>query len=172
MERIVDQSVVVDVPLPVAYGQWTQFKEFPTFMKGLKQVEQLDVARIRWVAEFGGHVIQWTSEITEQLPDKRITWRSTEGVNGEGVVEFEAIDDAHTKVRLWMDYEASGVLENAAALLGVVSHEVEANLNHFKAFIEQRGTETGAWRGTIEDKSGHEAGLGYAGGSTGTVTHG
>lgn len=57
-------------------------------------------------------------------------------IKGAGVVEFEIVDETHTKVRLWMDYDASGVIESAAALLGVVSHEVEANLNHFKVFIE------------------------------------
>ena len=38
----VEQSIEVDVPVQVAYNQWTQFEEFPTFMEGVEQVTQLD----------------------------------------------------------------------------------------------------------------------------------
>jgi uncharacterized membrane protein len=30
----VNESVEVDVPVSVAYNQWTQFEEFPQFMAG------------------------------------------------------------------------------------------------------------------------------------------
>ncbi len=32
MEKIVDKAIEVNVPLGTAYGQWTQFEEFPKFM--------------------------------------------------------------------------------------------------------------------------------------------
>jgi hypothetical protein len=35
--------------------------------------------------------------------------------------------------------------------LGVVSSRVEGDLERFKEFIENRGQETGAWRGTIRE---------------------
>ncbi|HVR16173.1 MAG TPA: SRPBCC family protein [Candidatus Limnocylindrales bacterium] len=33
--------------------------------------------------------------------------------------------------------------------VGLVSRRIENDLDHFKDFIEKRGQETGAWRGTI-----------------------
>ena len=38
----VQKSVEVEVPVRTAYDQWTQFEEFPQFMSGVQQVEQLD----------------------------------------------------------------------------------------------------------------------------------
>ena len=34
MESI-EKSIDVNVPVHVAYGQWTQFEEFPLFMEGV-----------------------------------------------------------------------------------------------------------------------------------------
>ena len=47
-------SIEVNVPVKTAYNQWTQFEEFPRFMKGVKEVRQLDDKRLHWKAEIGG----------------------------------------------------------------------------------------------------------------------
>jgi uncharacterized membrane protein len=61
------------------YNQWTQFEEFPRFMRGVERVEQLDDRRLHWVADFGGSTHEWDAEITDQVPDDRIAWRSLDG---------------------------------------------------------------------------------------------
>ena len=75
----IEKNIEVDVPVRTAYNQWTQFEEFPRFMEGVKEVRQLDAKRLHWRAEIGGKELDWTAEITQQLPDERITWRSTSG---------------------------------------------------------------------------------------------
>jgi uncharacterized membrane protein len=72
------QSIDVNVPVRTAYNQWTQFEEFPMFMQGVESVEQLDDETLRWKAEIGGKTKEWTARITEQTPDKRIAWTSTD----------------------------------------------------------------------------------------------
>lgn len=47
------------------------------------------------------------------------------------------------------DYAPEGVMEKAGDAVGVGSHRVEGDLLRFKEFIEQRGGETGGWRGEI-----------------------
>jgi hypothetical protein len=44
------------------------------------------------------------------------------------------------------------VVENLGDLLGVLSRRVEGDLERFKKFIEERGVETGAYRGTIPSR--------------------
>ena len=74
------KSIEVECPLRTVYNQWTQFEEFPRFMEGIKEVKQLDPTHLRWHANIGGKDLSWEAEITEQLPDERISWRSTTGV--------------------------------------------------------------------------------------------
>jgi hypothetical protein len=48
-----------------------------------------------------------------------------------------------------MEYEPRGAVENAGDMLGVVSMRLQGDLDRFKKFIEARGVETGAWRGSV-----------------------
>ena len=150
MERI-KKSIEVDCPLSQVYNQWTQFEEFPNFMEGVKEVRQLDNQRLHWLAEIGGKEKQWTAKIIEQIPDDRIAWQSESGEYTSGVVDFAKLGADRTRVTLELSYDPKGFVENAGDALGLVSRRIENDLDRFKEFIENRGRETGAWRGTIRD---------------------
>lgn len=149
----VNESIDVNVPVRKAYNQWTQFEDFPRFMKSVQQIRQLDDTHLSWRAIVGGEEKEWEVEITEQIPDKRIAWNSTTGVKNAGVVTFHKISKSTTRIMLQMDYQPEGVLEQVGDALGIVRKEARANLESFKELIEERGAETGAWRGTITDGS-------------------
>jgi uncharacterized membrane protein len=146
----VEQSVDVEVPVRTAYNQWTQFEEFPRFMAGVDRVEQTTDTRLHWVAEIAGVQREWDAEITEQIPDRRIAWKATSGAQNDGVVDFDPIDDAHTRVRLQLDFDPQGFVETAGDALGIVRSRVHGDLERFRDFIEARGRETGGWRGTVD----------------------
>ncbi len=149
----IEKSIDVNVPVRTAYNQWTQFEEFPMFMEGVEEVTQLDDSHLRWCAEIGGVEREWDSEITEQIPDQRIAWRSTSGPANSGVVTFQKLNDDETRIYLEMDYEPEGVVETVGDFIGVASARVAGDLERFKDFVEERGVETGAWRGTISSPS-------------------
>jgi uncharacterized membrane protein len=149
----VTDSIDVHVPLSTAYNQWTQFEQFPQFMEGVKSVTQLDDTRLRWVAEVAGQEKDWIAEITEQAPDMRVAWRSLSGAENAGVVTFHHIDDDTTRVTLQMDVDPEGIVESAGSALGFLERRVKGDLERFKEFIEARGSESGAWRGTVEQGS-------------------
>lgn len=142
-------TVEVDVPVTTAYNQWTQFEEFPRFMGGVEQVVQRDPATVYFKVNVAGQTVEYEAEIVEQVPDKRIVWKSRHGKNTGGMVDFEAVGPDRTRVTLDLMYEPEGVLENVGDLLGLVSRRTERDLANFKDFIEGRGDETGAWRGEI-----------------------
>ena len=146
----VEQSVDVNVPVRLAYDQWTQFEEFPKFMEGVESVTQLDATNLRWVAEVGGTREEWTAKIVEQIPDDRIEWRSTSGPPNGGVVTFEPIGEQQTRVRVSFDYEPQGVVESLGSAVGQDERRVKGDLERFKEFVESRGAPTGAWRGTVQ----------------------
>lgn len=145
----VEKSITVHVPVRTAYNQWTQFEEFPRFMEGVKQIRQLDDTHLHWHARIAGNDEEWDAEVTEQIPDQRIAWRSTSGKPNAGVVMFQPISDTDTQVSVQMTYEPQGAVENVGDMLGFVERQVANDLERFKAFIEERGTETGAWRGEV-----------------------
>jgi uncharacterized membrane protein len=138
------------VPVRTAYNQWTQFEEFPKFMEGVKQVKQIDDKRLQWKATIAGKDEEWTAEITEQIPDQRIAWTSKGGAINAGVVTFYPVSDATSKLMLQMGYVPNGAVEKTGDAMGLVTRRVEGDLKRFKTFIESRGQETGAWRGTVK----------------------
>jgi uncharacterized membrane protein len=145
----VEKSIEVDASVNSVYNQWTQFEEFPRFMEGVEQVRQLDDKHLEWDAEIAGHHEKWQAEITSQVPDEKIAWRSISGAENAGIVTFHPIADGRTEVHLRIEYQPEGVVETAGDMLGVVSRRVEGDLERFKEFIESRGAESGAWRGKI-----------------------
>jgi uncharacterized membrane protein len=148
---IVEESIEVQVPVRTAYNQWTQFEDFPRFMEGVEQVQQLSDDTLRWVAEIGGKRREWTAEITEQQPDQRVAWTSREGARNAGVVTFHRLNDGESRVMLQLEYEPEGAVETAGDAAGLVKSRVKGDLERFKQFIESRGAETGAWRGEIHN---------------------
>ena len=146
----IEESVEVEVPVRTAYNQWTQFEEFPQFMEGVEQVRQITETKVHWVAEIAGQKREWDAEITEQTPDERIAWRSTQGATNAGVVTFHRLGEGRSKVMLQLDYEPEGALEKAGDMLGIVKSRAKSDLKRFKEFIETRGAESGAWRGEVD----------------------
>ena len=145
----IEQSIDVEVPVGTAYNQWTQFEDFPQFMEGVKAVRQLDDRHLHWQAEVAGRDKEWDAEITEQHPDERIAWRSTQGAPNAGVVTFHRLSDSRSRIMLQLEYEPEGMTETVGDAAGIMSRRVKGDLERFKAFIEMRGRETGAWRGDI-----------------------
>lgn len=143
------ESIDVDVPVSTAYNQWTQFEDFPKFMENVHEVRQLDDTHLHWRADVAGKTQEWDSEITEQIPDKRIAWRSIGGVQNSGVVTFHRLSDNRTRIMLQMDYMPRSIDEKVGDALGLVKMQARATLHRFKDMLESRGTETGAWRGTV-----------------------
>jgi uncharacterized membrane protein len=149
----IEKSIDVNAPVQTVYNQWTQFEEFPRFMEGVEEVRQINDKDLQWQVNIGGQRKRFETVITEQIPDKRIAWRTRGGVENGGVVTFHRISDNLTRVMLQMEYQPEGFVEKAGDFLGVTSHRIQDDLERFKEFVEKRGVESGAWRGTISNSN-------------------
>jgi uncharacterized membrane protein len=147
----VEETVDVAVPVSTAYNQWTQFESFPQFMSGVESVTQLTDTTNHWVTKIGGVEREFDTEIVEQQPDQRIAWRSVDGKSHAGVVSFSRLDDRNTRVSVRFEWDPETFTEKAGAALNIDKMQVKADLRKFKDFIESRRTETGAWRGEVDD---------------------
>jgi uncharacterized membrane protein len=142
---VIEEAIDVNAPIGSVYDQWTEVCNFPRFMKGIKEVRQLDHKRSRWRAEIAGREKLWEAQITQEILDERVCWRSTSGAFNIGSVSFYSLGDGRTKIILWMMYDPVGLVENVASLVGIIANRVTGDLERFKRFIESRGTNTSAW---------------------------
>lgn len=139
----------IDLPVRTVYDQWTQFEDFPLFMRNIRDVRQIDDKTLEWDARIAGVSREWRAEITEQSPDQRVAWTAIDGTKNSGVVTFHALSDEKTKVVVQFDMDPEGFLEHVADWGGFVSDRMGKDLDDFKEFIEARGSATGAWRGEV-----------------------
>jgi uncharacterized membrane protein len=146
----ITEAVDVDVPVSTAYNQWTQFESFPQFMEGVEEVRQVDDVHMHWVTSVGGVKREFDATITEQHPEERVSWKSDSGPQHAGVITFHRLDDSKTRVTAQMDIDPEGFVENVADKAGILGRRIKGDLGRFKSFVEQRGTETGAWRGDVQ----------------------
>ena len=169
--RFVEDSIEVEVPVSTAYNQWTQFEDFPNFMQDVIEVRQVDDTHLHWRARIAGKEEEWDAEITNQIPDRRIAWKSTSGPPNSGAVTFQPISDNRTRVTLRMSYQPRNALEKVGDALGAVKLETSTNLHRFREFLQSRGRETGAWRGTVSGGAtvgNGSGGTGMSGGMAGS----
>ncbi|GAA1945555.1 SRPBCC family protein [Microbacterium aquimaris] len=149
MAQIIE-TIDVDVPVTVAYNQWTQFETFPQFLDEVEAVTQTDDTHTHWVVDIAGATREFDPEITEQHPDERVAWNSSGGeADHAGVVTFHTLSDTTTRVTVQLDWEPQGAVEKIGDLIGVGSRAVKKDLQNFKEFLEVAGSESGAWRGDV-----------------------
>jgi uncharacterized membrane protein len=147
----IQQSIDVEVPVSVAYNQWTQFESFPHFMSGVESITQVDDTHNHWVSNIAGVKREFDTEITEQHPDERIAWRSIGGgAEHAGVVTFHRLGDTSTRVMIQIDWQPTSVAEKVGSAINVDELQVKQDAERFKEFVESQGRETGSWRGDVQ----------------------
>ncbi|HKO30498.1 MAG TPA: SRPBCC family protein [Nitrospiraceae bacterium] len=145
----IEKSIEINVPVYVAYSQWTRFAEFPRFMEGVKEVKQLDAKRLHWKAEIAGRDTEWDTDITEQTADQRLALTNRDGAIKGMVATFQELSNDRSTVRLQVEYNPQGAVEPVGDALGVVSLRVQGDLERFKGLVEKRWVRPG--RETIFD---------------------
>ena len=154
----VSETVDVNVPVHVAYNQWTQFEQFPSFMEGIEQVDQIDDTHLHWVAEVGGKRHEWDAEIIDQQPNHRIAWRSTGGLRNDGIVLFEQVEPGVTRVKVDLEHDTEGLVEKIGAAIGADDRQVQNDLLRFKQLVEERPAPVAGWQGEVHDGQAQNSG--------------
>jgi uncharacterized membrane protein len=150
------ESIDVGVPVRLAYDQWTQFADFPKFMKKVENVDQPEDQKTAWKAQVFWSHRTWESTIMEQVPDERIIWRS-KGEKGyvDGAVTFHELTPNLTRILLVLEYHPQGFMEHTGNLWRAQGRRARLELKHFRRHVMTEAVlhpdEIEGWRGTIED---------------------
>jgi uncharacterized membrane protein len=152
-----DKSIEVGAPAGAVYRAWTRFGEFPRFVPGIERVTRLDEHHIRWFVSIGQVGREFTAEITEELPERRIAWRVVSGPAHAGSVSIEPLSERRSRLSLHLDYTPSGLIEQFGVATGAIGARLSTTLHRFARHVEHGG-DPGPHNGT-ELASGPEAGL-------------
>jgi uncharacterized membrane protein len=150
------ETADVGVPVDVAYDQWTQFAEFPSFMKKVEHVEQDEDEKLTWQAQVFWSHRTWESTIVEQVPDERIIWESS-GAKGyvDGAVSFHEIGPSLTRILLVLEYHPKGLFEHVGNMWRAQGRRARLELKHFQRHVMTDTVlhvdELEGWRGEIHD---------------------
>ncbi len=172
--RAVDVQKTVNIIAPVeeVFGFWTNYQNFPRFMTHLKEVRDLGGGRSHWIAEGpAGISVTWDAEITEQIPNKLVAWKSTPGsqIENAGLVRFDRNPDGTTRVTIRMSYNPpAGVLGHfVASLFGAdPKHEMDDDMVRLKSLIETGKTRAHGLAITREELDTGSPGLSSASGGS------
>ena len=151
------ESIDVGVPLRLAYDQWNQFNEFPTFMKKVDNAERTkEPTKLNWKAQVFWSHRSWESTIIDQRPDERIIWRS-KGQKGhvDGAVTFHELAPSLTRIVVVLEYHPQGMFERTGNIWRAQGRRVRLELKHFARHVMLnsvlKADEIEGWRGVIED---------------------
>ncbi|HWE48379.1 MAG TPA: SRPBCC family protein [Bryobacteraceae bacterium] len=135
-------SIVINHSPEESYRFWRNLESLPQFMQFISRVQVTGDRQSHWVAAFpGGKSVEWDAELTEDVPDRRIAWRSSRGsdVYHFGAVDFEPAPGGRgTVVKVRMNYGGPGTAAAVFAKLAGKSPEqiLHKDLKRFKQLIE------------------------------------
>jgi uncharacterized membrane protein len=124
------------------YGFWQRVENLPQFMAHLEEVRRTGDRTSHWKASAPFGSVEWDAVTTEDVPGKKIAWKSAKGadVPNEGSVEFRtAPGDQGTEVHVHLRYElpAGKVGELVARYFGEDPHQqLDDDLRRFKQVME------------------------------------
>jgi uncharacterized membrane protein len=120
--RAVDVQKVINVNAPVdrVWELWSNFENFPRFMRHLVDVKRTGDNRSHWVARGpAGARVEWDAVTTAWQPNDLIAWESVPGsaVANTGRVRFRSNPDGTTQIDVRISYNPPG---------GALGHAVAA----------------------------------------------
>lgn len=137
------KSITVGASVGDVFEAWSNFENFPHFMKNIKTVEKRPDGSTHWVMDGPlGKKVEWDAETTMFEPNKRIAWHSREGssIKTSGQVTFVELGTGQTQVNLTIQWVVPASMggEMLAGLLTDPEKRVEQDLYNFKTYVEGR----------------------------------
>ncbi|MEU9025416.1 SRPBCC family protein [Actinomadura sp. NPDC048394] len=146
----------IGAPRRLVYDQFTQFQDFPSFMKKVISVDQADEEKLNWQAKIFWSKRTWEATIVEQVPDEHVVWRS-KGAKGhvDGTVSFHELAPNLTRVLVVLEYHPQGLFERTGNIWRAQGRRVRLELKHFRRHVMTQSLthpdEIEGWRGEIRD---------------------
>lgn len=135
------KTINIFAPVEEVYALWSDPENFPRIMSHVRRVKRESGNRYRWTVDGpAGAPVSWEAEVTQQVPNQVIAWRSVPGalVRNAGIIRFQWRDGA-TSVHILLSYNPPGgaIGHAVAALFGKdPKHALDDDLVRLKSLLE------------------------------------
>jgi uncharacterized membrane protein len=138
----IEQSVIISRPRDELFRFWRNLENLPRFMDHLQSVTVLDDRHSHWVVRGPAGVrLEWDGEITHEVENELIAWRSLPGsdLDHRGAVHFSPVHNGGTEVRAILRYRprAGSAASAINQILGErPADQIVDDLRRFKQVME------------------------------------
>jgi len=141
MSKKITETIHVKRQVGELYAIWSNFENFPNFMKHIESVKKLGDGTSKWKMDGPlGTKFEWEAETTLMEPNKRIAWNSKaeSSIKTSGEVTFMSLDANESQVTVSMSYDPPGGPAGDAVAKFFVNLEkrVAEDLKNFKSYAE------------------------------------
>ncbi|BBJ39013.1 polyketide cyclase [Streptomyces antimycoticus] len=162
--NIVEQ-IDVGAPLSLTYNLWTEWENFPSYMKKVEDVQNQGEdegegeepgTESEWKAQVFWSHRKWQAEVVEQVPDKRIIWTSrADKGHVDGTITFHELAPELTRILFVLEYWPQGFMERTGNLWRAQGRRVRLEMKHFRRHLMREvllnPDEVVGWRGVVRD---------------------
>jgi uncharacterized membrane protein len=146
----VEASVVINRPLEEVFAFASNTENHTQWNSGVLEVEQTSEGPVgvgttfRGVDHFLGQRVEWTSEVTEYQPDRRVDHTIAAGaIRLEESCTFECVEGG-TELTVLYEGEARGFLRLAEPIVvRMFQRQIEGNLANLKDVLEAQAEAAG-----------------------------
>lgn len=146
---VAERALTILRPRHEVYAFWRNLENLPQFMEHLESVTVMSDGRSHWVTRAPiGKPVSWDAEITEDIEDRVIAWRSLpeSAIKTSGQVQFsDAPEGRGTVVRARIHYSAPGgkIAQEISRFFGEsAEQQLREDLRRFKQVMEAGETPT------------------------------
>ena len=142
MGRWLEHTVTSDINAPVeqVWAVWMDLEAMPRWMNWIESVKTLDDPSLTdWTLAAQGVRFHWQARISKQVEGQQLQWESIGGLPTKGAVRFYPESENRTAVKLSVTYELPrplAPLMEPRILGGIVTRELQANLDRFRDLVE------------------------------------
>ncbi len=133
-----EKSLQIGAPVDVVFRAWSDVENLPGFVRAIESVQRRG-ERSHWILNLGGRRVEWGAEITQNLPNEALGWKSISGPKHTGRIDFSPLGN-DTLVHVTMNYCPPGQM---ARLFSPLQHPIERYIEEafrdFKAALEEQG---------------------------------
>jgi len=117
-----EESVILEAPIGEVFGFFSNWDDFPSFMRNIREVRELGGGLSHWSARGPiGASVSWDARVTDMRVNEIISWESVQGelIENSGSIRFTEVAAARTNVCISFRYSPP---------MGVIGHKVATTL--------------------------------------------